>query len=127
MARSREPRAQRGARLLFDIRLRGGGRSDRSRLLDIVDGTDAPRELLASKEVSALVFAFRRDDLYKALPLVGRENRQKEYYLNAVFPILIEKGERVSAVKVDTGGMMGPNSRADLARLGALLRRRGAN
>jgi bifunctional UDP-N-acetylglucosamine pyrophosphorylase / glucosamine-1-phosphate N-acetyltransferase len=97
---------------------------NRSRLLDIVEGTDAPRELLASKEVSALVFAFRRDDLYKALPLVGRENRQKEYYLNAVFPILIEKGERVSAVKVDTGGMMGPNSRADLARLGALLRRR---
>ncbi|HEY3265218.1 MAG TPA: hypothetical protein VGK12_08680, partial [Actinomycetota bacterium] len=51
-------------------------------------------------------------------------NRQREYYLNAVFPILIDKGERVSALKVETGGMMGPNSRADLARLGALLRER---
>lgn len=95
-----------------------------TRLLEIVEGTDAPRELLERREVSALVFAFRREDLYKALPLVGRDNRQREYYLNAVFPILIDKGERVSALKVETGGMMGPNSRADLARLGALLRER---
>jgi bifunctional UDP-N-acetylglucosamine pyrophosphorylase/glucosamine-1-phosphate N-acetyltransferase len=97
---------------------------DGTRLIEIVEGTDAPPELLERHEVSALVFAFRREDLYKALPLVGRENRQREYYLNAVIPILIDKGERVSAVRVDTGGMMGPNSRADLARLGALLRRR---
>jgi bifunctional UDP-N-acetylglucosamine pyrophosphorylase/glucosamine-1-phosphate N-acetyltransferase len=95
-----------------------------SRLIDIVEGTDAPRRLRAAREVSALVFAFRREDLYRALPLVSRENRQHEYYLNEVFPILMGKGERVSAVKVDTGGMMGPNSRADLAALGALLRRR---
>jgi bifunctional UDP-N-acetylglucosamine pyrophosphorylase / glucosamine-1-phosphate N-acetyltransferase len=97
---------------------------DGTRLLEIVEGTDAPAELLARREVSALVFAFRRDDLYKALPLVGRENRQKEYYLNAVFPILMDKGERISAVKVDTGGLMGSNSRADLARLSALVRSR---
>jgi bifunctional UDP-N-acetylglucosamine pyrophosphorylase/glucosamine-1-phosphate N-acetyltransferase len=97
---------------------------DGTRLLDIVEGTDAPRDLKAVREVSALVFLFRREDLYRALPLVGRENRQKEYYLNEVFPILMQKGERVSAVKVDTGGMMGPNSRAELAALGALLRGR---
>lgn len=95
-----------------------------TRLLDIVEGTDAPPELRAGREVSALVFAFRREDLFRALPLVGRDNRQKEYYLNEVFPILLEKGERVSAVKVDTGGMMGPNSRADLAALASLLRDR---
>jgi bifunctional UDP-N-acetylglucosamine pyrophosphorylase / glucosamine-1-phosphate N-acetyltransferase len=100
---------------------------DGSRLLEIVEGTDAPSELLQRGEVSALVFAFRREDLYKVLPLVGRDNRQREYYLNAVFPILMDKGERVSAVKVETGGMMGANSRADLARLGALLRSRIAD
>jgi bifunctional UDP-N-acetylglucosamine pyrophosphorylase / glucosamine-1-phosphate N-acetyltransferase len=97
---------------------------DGTRLLEIVEGTDAPKELLGRREVSALVFAFRREDLYRALPLVGRENRQREYYLNAVFPILMDKGERISALKVETGGMMGPNSRSDLARLGALLRSR---
>jgi bifunctional UDP-N-acetylglucosamine pyrophosphorylase/glucosamine-1-phosphate N-acetyltransferase len=95
-----------------------------TRLVDIVEGTDAPPDLKALHEVSALVFAFRREDLFAALPLVGRENRQKEYYLNEVFPILLRKGERVSAVKVDTGGLMGSNSRGDLAALGGLLRRR---
>jgi bifunctional UDP-N-acetylglucosamine pyrophosphorylase/glucosamine-1-phosphate N-acetyltransferase len=95
-----------------------------TRLVDIVEGSDAPPDLRAIREVSALVFAFRRKDLYGALPLVGRENRQKEYYLNGVFPILMDEGERVSAVKVDTGGLMGSNSRADLAALNALLRSR---
>ncbi|HEU4354573.1 MAG TPA: bifunctional UDP-N-acetylglucosamine diphosphorylase/glucosamine-1-phosphate N-acetyltransferase GlmU [Actinomycetota bacterium] len=95
-----------------------------SRLVDIVEGSDAPAELRKVKEVSALVFAFRRKDLFAALPLVGRENRQREHYLNEVFPILLDKGERVSAVKVDTGGLMGSNSRADLAALGALVRSR---
>jgi bifunctional UDP-N-acetylglucosamine pyrophosphorylase/glucosamine-1-phosphate N-acetyltransferase len=94
------------------------------RLVAIVEGTDAPAELLASHEVSALVFAFRREDLYRALPLVGRDNRQREHYLNSVFPILLDKGERVSVLKADTGGLMGPNSRADLARLERLMRER---
>jgi len=67
---------------------------------------------------------FRRKDLFAALPLVGRENHQHEHYLNEVFPTLLDKGERVSAVKVDTGGLMGSNSRADLAALGALVRSR---
>lgn len=95
-----------------------------TRLVEIVEGSDASASLRKVREVSALVFAFRRKDLFAALPLVGRENRQREYYLNEVFPILMSKGERVSAVKVDTGGLMGSNSRADLAALGALVRGR---
>ncbi len=97
---------------------------DGTRLLQIVEGTDAPRELLGVREVSLLYFAFRRTDLFRALPLVGRENRQREYYLNEVFPILIDKGERVSAVKVEVGGIMGVNSRSDLAATTRLLRSR---
>ena len=95
-----------------------------TRLVDIVEGSDASPGLRKIREVSALVFAFHRKDLFAALPLVGRENRQREYYLNEVFPILMAKGERVSAVKVDTGGLMGSNSRADLAALGGLVRER---
>jgi bifunctional UDP-N-acetylglucosamine pyrophosphorylase/glucosamine-1-phosphate N-acetyltransferase len=95
-----------------------------TRLVDIVEGSDATAAMRAIHEVSTQVFAFRRKDLFAALPLVGRENRQREYYLNEVFPILADKGERISAVNVDTGGLMGPNSRADLAALGALVRSR---
>jgi bifunctional UDP-N-acetylglucosamine pyrophosphorylase / glucosamine-1-phosphate N-acetyltransferase len=97
---------------------------DGTRLVEIVEGTDASAELRKVREVSALVFMFRRKDLFAALPLVGRENNQHEHYLNEVFPILLDKGERVSAVKADTGGLMGSNSRADLAALGALVRSR---
>jgi bifunctional UDP-N-acetylglucosamine pyrophosphorylase/glucosamine-1-phosphate N-acetyltransferase len=87
----------------------------------IEDVTPALRRI---REVSTLVFAFRREDLFGTLPLVGRENRQHEYYLNHVFPILAEKGERVTAVKVDIGGVMGVNSRGGLAAVERVLRAR---
>ncbi|HEY7659409.1 MAG TPA: bifunctional UDP-N-acetylglucosamine diphosphorylase/glucosamine-1-phosphate N-acetyltransferase GlmU [Actinomycetota bacterium] len=95
-----------------------------NRLLSIVEGSDAPAALRRRKEVSLLVFAFEREELFKALPLVGRENSQHEYYLNEVFPILLDKGERVSAVQVDTGGAMGINSRGGLARTTSVVRER---
>jgi bifunctional UDP-N-acetylglucosamine pyrophosphorylase/glucosamine-1-phosphate N-acetyltransferase len=116
-----------GSLLSTDLDEPGGyGRvvRDGDRLLEIVEGFDAPPELKAVKEVSLFLFAFRRADLYRALSLVGRENTQREYYLNEVFPILIDKGERISAVKVDVGGAMGINSRADLARCVRILRDR---
>jgi bifunctional UDP-N-acetylglucosamine pyrophosphorylase / glucosamine-1-phosphate N-acetyltransferase len=90
----------------------------------IVEGSDAPPELRSVKEISLLVFAFRRADLFRALPLVGRENRRREYYLNEVFPILMDRGERVSAVRVDVGGAMGINSRGDLAETTRVVRAR---
>jgi bifunctional UDP-N-acetylglucosamine pyrophosphorylase/glucosamine-1-phosphate N-acetyltransferase len=94
------------------------------RLVSIVEGTDAPSSMRAIREVGTNWIAFRRDDLFRALPLVGRENAQGEYYLNDVFPILMDKGERVSVVKVDTGGAIGINSRADLARTTRVVRER---
>ena len=97
---------------------------DGTRLLRIVEGFDAPPELRRLHEVSLLAFAFRRADLFRALPLVGRENSQKEYYLNEALPILVDGGERVSAVKVDTGGAMGINSRGGLAQTARVVRDR---
>ena len=58
------------------------------------------------------------------MPAVGRENRQGEYYLNEVLPILMDKGERVSVVPVDTGGTFGVNSRDGLAAVERVVRRR---
>jgi bifunctional UDP-N-acetylglucosamine pyrophosphorylase / glucosamine-1-phosphate N-acetyltransferase len=91
------------------------------RIAEHADATPAERRI---HEVSLLVFAFRRVDLFNAIPLLGRENKNAEYYLNQVFPILIDKGERVSAVKVDTGGAMGLNSRGGLAAVTAVVRDR---
>ncbi len=97
---------------------------ERGRLVAIVEGTDAPAALRASQQVSPLIMVFRRADLFRALPAVGRENRQDEYYLNEVLPILIDKGERVSVVPVDTGGTFGVNSRDVLAAVERVVRRR---
>jgi bifunctional UDP-N-acetylglucosamine pyrophosphorylase/glucosamine-1-phosphate N-acetyltransferase len=97
---------------------------DRDRLVEIAEETDASSEVRKIREVAVLVYAFSRDDLFKAMPLVGRDNRQHEYYLQDVFPILQDKGEIVSVVSVDLGGSVGINSRKELAATTRLMRER---
>jgi bifunctional UDP-N-acetylglucosamine pyrophosphorylase / glucosamine-1-phosphate N-acetyltransferase len=100
-------------------------RDEHGELLEIGEEPDAPPEVRALHEVATLVYAFRRADLYRALPLVGRENRQREYYLHHVFPILRDKGERIRLVPIDVGGVLPQvNSRAGIARAGHAMRAR---
>lgn len=97
---------------------------DGARLVDIAEEADAPPAIKAIREISTCVYVFRREDLYRALPLVGRENRQREYYLPDVLPILLEKGERVSVVPCEFGGWAGVNSRASTATVARMMRER---
>jgi len=100
-------------------------RDERGALTGIGEEPDATPAVRAIHEVALLAYAFRREDLFKALPLVGRENRQGEYYLHHVFPILLGKGETVSLVPVDVGGELPQvNSRGGLAKATAVMRRR---
>jgi bifunctional UDP-N-acetylglucosamine pyrophosphorylase/glucosamine-1-phosphate N-acetyltransferase len=106
---------------------RGYGRVIRRgrELVEIAEEREARPEVRQIHEISTVVYAFRREDLYRALPRVGRENRQNEYYLPDVLKVLIEKGERVSVVTVDFGGVwVGLNSRASLAKLTEMIRDR---
>jgi bifunctional UDP-N-acetylglucosamine pyrophosphorylase/glucosamine-1-phosphate N-acetyltransferase len=95
-----------------------------SRVTDVIEGVDAPPAVRKIREVATNWIAFRRDLLFATLPLLDRENRQREYYLNRAISILLDKGERVDAVMCDTGGLLGANTRAGLAELEALVRRR---
>jgi bifunctional UDP-N-acetylglucosamine pyrophosphorylase / glucosamine-1-phosphate N-acetyltransferase len=95
-----------------------------SRVTDVIEGVDAPPAVKKIREIATNWVAFRRDLLFATLPLLDRDNRQGEYYLNRAISILLEKGERVDAVVCDTGGVLGANTRADLAALEALVRRR---
>ncbi len=97
---------------------------DRSRLVEIVEHVDASEEVRRIREVSIVLFAFRRADLFRALPKLDRKNRQREYYLNRVIPILTAEGGKVSVVTMDTGGVMGLNSRAGLAGVERVVRQR---
>ena len=97
---------------------------DGRRVVDVIEGRDAPPALRKIHEVATNWVAFRRDLLYATLPLLDRENRQREYYLNRAISILLDKGERVDAVVCDTGGILGANTRAGLAALESVIRSR---
>jgi bifunctional UDP-N-acetylglucosamine pyrophosphorylase/glucosamine-1-phosphate N-acetyltransferase len=93
-------------------------------LVAIVEEADASPEVRAIREVSTLVYAFRRDELFAALPAVRPDNRQREHYLPDVLRILKERGRRVAAVPVDLGGALGLNSRGGLAAVARVMRER---
>jgi bifunctional UDP-N-acetylglucosamine pyrophosphorylase/glucosamine-1-phosphate N-acetyltransferase len=97
---------------------------DGDEFVKLAEGSDATPEQLAIHEIATAVFAFRREDLFRALPRVGRDNRQREYYLTDVPGILREKGERILVHLVDNGGSVGGNSRAELAHAADVMRRR---
>lgn len=97
---------------------------DGRRVVDVIEGRDAPPAVRTIHEVATNWIVFRRDLLYATLPLLDRENRQREYYLPQAISILLDKGERVDAVVCDTGGVLGANTRAGLAGLEGLVRRR---
>jgi bifunctional UDP-N-acetylglucosamine pyrophosphorylase / glucosamine-1-phosphate N-acetyltransferase len=98
--------------------------ADRLERMVVETVADASPSARGIRDVSTLVYAFRRSDLYGVLPLVSRDNVQREYYLPDVISILLEKGERVSVAPVDWGGAMGLNSRKGMAAVARVLRDR---
>lgn len=98
-------------------------RDGRGRFVEIDEDLDTPGAD-AIREVGTNWIAFDRRALYDALPGLDTRNRQRERYLNRVYPILRDRGRKVTAVLGDTGGVMGANSRSGIAGLDALLRRR---
>ena len=94
------------------------------RLVKIVEQADATAAERRITEVVLLAFAFRRDDLFRAVPSLANDNRQREYYLTDLPSLLLAGGKRVSVVPVDTGGAMGLNSRGGLAAVARVVRDR---
>lgn len=94
------------------------------RVVDVIEGLDAPNEIRAIREVGTNWIVFRRPLLFETLPKVDRNNRQREYYLNKAISMLLERGERVDAVVCDTGGILGLNSRGGLAAVTKVVRDR---
>jgi bifunctional UDP-N-acetylglucosamine pyrophosphorylase/glucosamine-1-phosphate N-acetyltransferase len=101
--------------------VRVGDRLERIVVEDVADLTPALRGI---REVSTLLYLFRRQDLFGVLPLLTPHNTLHEYYLPDALSILLDKGERISVVPVDWGGAMGLNSRRGLAAVGQVLRDR---
>jgi bifunctional UDP-N-acetylglucosamine pyrophosphorylase/glucosamine-1-phosphate N-acetyltransferase len=101
--------------------VRQGDRLERMVVETVADASPATSGI---RDVSTLIYALRRSDLYGALPLVSKDNVQHEYYLPDVITILLEKGERVSVAPLDWGGAMGMNSRKGMAGAARVMRDR---
>ena len=98
------------------------------RLSRIVEATDASPEELAIEERNTGVYLLDRDLLWKALAQVDDDNEQGELYLTSVVEILLAEGRRVEVLRLDDDAEgIGVNTRAELARAGAELRRRKLN
>jgi bifunctional UDP-N-acetylglucosamine pyrophosphorylase / glucosamine-1-phosphate N-acetyltransferase len=94
-------------------------------LAGIVEARDANAEQLAIREINAGVYAFEAGDLREALAKLTTDNSQGEEYLTDVFSLFLGSGRKVAVLRADDEAeTLGCNNRAELARLGALLRER---
>lgn len=105
---------------------RGYGRviRDGTSLVRIAEEKDATPTERRIREVCTSVYAFDRAALFGALPLVGTDNVQREYYLPDVLSILVQKGESVAVERADFGGALDINTHASLARASGAMRAR---
>lgn len=98
-----------------------GGRQI-ARIVEHADATPAERAL---NEVNCGIYVVDRKLAFDAVRGSKRSNRQGEYYLTDLVHVLDRNGHKVLAhVHPDPEEVKGVNDRRDLARAGALLRRR---
>lgn len=103
--------------------VRGGD----GRFRRIVEAKDATEEERAIGEFNSGIYAFDRAVLERALPRLTDDNAQREYYLTDVLGLAVADGVGVVAIPVeDPSEVLGVNSRAELAEVDTLLRRRAA-
>ncbi|MDW7678892.1 MAG: NTP transferase domain-containing protein, partial [Bacillota bacterium] len=100
-------------------------RDDSRRLLGIVEEKDADTAQKAVTEINSGTYCFSGQALLDVLPKLANSNRQGEYYLTDTLALLRESGERVGVHCLeDPEEIKAVNSRAQLAEVESLLRRR---
>jgi len=95
------------------------------RVTRIVETTDATPEELRIEEGNTGTYLVDADFLWKALDQVDDRNAQREIYLTDVVRIAVREGRPLDALPLaDAEEALGINSRAELARAAAVMRRR---
>jgi bifunctional UDP-N-acetylglucosamine pyrophosphorylase/glucosamine-1-phosphate N-acetyltransferase len=109
----------------------GYGRIVRNRdgtVRKIVEEKDTNVYEAAIREINTGIYVYDNQKMLRALERVRNQNAQREYYLTDTIEILGRQNEEVEAtVAEDPTEIIGVNSRGDLARAEAFLRRRIAN
>ena len=92
------------------------------RIIEVTDATPAEREIPEGNTGTYLVDS---ELLWKALAQVDDRNRQGEIYLTDIVGRAVAEGHRVEAFRLeDPEESLGVNTRAELARAAAVVRRR---
>lgn len=101
--------------------------SDNS-VVGIVEHRDATDNQKCIKEVNSGMYCFTISDLIEALKDLNNKNSQGEYYLTDTLEILLKKGLKVGAVKVDDANeILGINDRVQLAEAAGILKKKILN
>ena len=93
-------------------------------LKSIVEHKDATAEERRTNLCFSGLMAFGAARHLDLLDRLTDDNAQGEFYLTAIVEIARKAGLRVAAAECDPGDVMGPNSRAELARAEALMQSR---
>lgn len=99
-------------------------RDDNKEVLEIVEHKDCNEEELKVNEMNAGMYCFDIKSLLSSLEELNNNNVQGEYYLTDVIGILKDKKEKVGALVTDYEDTLGVNSRAQLAEVEKVLRKR---
>jgi len=100
-------------------------RDENNNVLKIVEDRDATEDEKRIKEINSGMYCFNIKDLESALGELDNNNSQGEYYLTDTIEILIKKGLKVGAIKVDDSDeILGINDRVQLSMANEILRKR---
>lgn len=90
----------------------------------IVEHKDCSEEELNVKEINAGMYCFDIESLLESLEKLSNDNAQGEYYLTDVIGILKSENKKIGAMVTDFEETIGVNSRAELAVVEGILRKR---
>ncbi|HET8759853.1 MAG TPA: bifunctional UDP-N-acetylglucosamine diphosphorylase/glucosamine-1-phosphate N-acetyltransferase GlmU, partial [Nitrospiria bacterium] len=94
------------------------------RVTGVVEERDATTDQRAIRDVNAGLYALDAAFLRGALESLKPDNAQGEYYLPDVIGLAVEAGLAVRGEAVDPEEVLGVNTRAELARVEAVMRER---
>jgi bifunctional UDP-N-acetylglucosamine pyrophosphorylase/glucosamine-1-phosphate N-acetyltransferase len=99
-------------------------RDEDGRVLKIVEHREATEQERSVDEINTSVYVFDLERLRDALGKVDDANAQGEFYLTDVVELFHNEGDVVAAYRTKEAAVQGVNSRSQLAKVTAELRRR---
>lgn len=97
-------------------------RNQAGEITQIIEESDAAPEQQTIDEINSGIYCFNSKELFQALSLIKKNNRQKEYYLTDVIKILLNKGASIGSIIADDPvEITGINDQQSLSRVSQLI------